>query len=111
MILWDRIVRNMNSGAEAVMRIAFSLSERTRLESRVARLMVDKGKLESRIDKLNRELGDRVSKMYEQKSEDIINDLHVQDLLKDITAMREEVDAIRDSIRKASHDGDLEEEV
>jgi len=111
MILWDRIVRNMNRGAEAVMRIAFSLSERTRLESNVARLMVDKGKIESRIDKLNRELGDRVSKMYEQNSEDIINDLHVQDLLKDIIAKREEVDAISERIRSASQGGDIEEEV
>lgn len=111
MILWDRIVRNMNSGAEAVMRIAFSLSERTRLESNVARLLVNKGKLESRIDKLNRELGDRVSKMYEQKSEDIINDLHVQDLLKNITSMREEVDAIREMIKSASQGEEIEEEV
>jgi len=111
MILWDRIVRNMNSGAEAVMRIAFSLSERTRLESNVARLLVNKGKLESRIDKLNRELGDRVSKMYEQKSEDIINDLHVQDLLKNITSMREEVDANREMIKSASQGEEIEEEV
>jgi len=110
MILWDRIVRNLNIGAEAVMRLAISLSERTRLESSVAKLMVKKGKIESKIDKANRGLGERVSAMYEQKSEDIINDLEVQDILKDIMIMREEVESLREEIRKASLGDALEEE-
>jgi len=110
MILWDRIVRNLNSGSEAVMRLAISLSERTRLESKVARMLVRKGKLESRIDKLNQKLGDRVSRMYEQKSDDIINDLEVQDILKDVMGLREEVEELSIEIRKASVGEDLEDE-
>jgi chaperonin cofactor prefoldin len=102
MILWDRIFRNMNDGVEAIMRVAFNLSERTRLESSVARLMVQKGRLESKLDKLNRELGEKVSHMWEQKSDDIIADLEVQDILGDISDVRERIEALRAEIKAAS---------
>ena len=102
MILWDRIKRNFDDGLDAVMKASHRVSERARIEVRVARLMIDKGSLETKLDRLHRRLGERVSFLHEQKDKGILNDPEVMDALRAAGDLKEEIGAMELSVQKAS---------
>ncbi|MGA2193287.1 MAG: hypothetical protein ABSG42_07950 [Nitrospirota bacterium] len=102
MILWDRIKKNLDNGLEQVMKISKVVSERTRVETAVARLLIDKGSLETKEDRGYRKLGERVFFLWEQKSKGVMKDQDVMEALREISDIREEISAIKLSIQKVS---------
>jgi len=102
MILWDRIKRSLDNGVDTVMKVSQKVSERARIEARVARLMIDKGSLETKMERLNRRLGERVYFLWEQKIRGIMKDQEVVATMREITELREQVTALQLNIQKVS---------
>ena len=102
MILWDRIKQNLDDGIDIVQQVSRRLSERARIEAAVARLLIDKGSLDTKASRLQARLGARVSSLWEQKAEGIMTDPEVIEALKEISDVKEKIEALRLKVQKAS---------
>ena len=101
-ILWDRIKKSLDNGIEKVYRVAKVVSERARIEAAVAKLLIEKGGLEAKQEKAYKRLGERVYALWEQKSESIIGDPEVAESLREVTDLKEDIEAIRQNINTVS---------
>ncbi len=102
MILWDRVKKSFDNGIEQVMRVSRVLSERARIETSVARLLIDKGSLETRLERLYKQLGEQTELLVAQEGGSVTDDPEVAGTLKGIREIKEEIELLRQRIRKIS---------
>ncbi len=102
MILWDRVKKSFDNGIEQIMRVSKVLSERARIETSVARLLIDKGSLEIRLERLYRQLGEQTELAMAHEGHAIHEDPDVAETLKGIREIKEEIELLRQRIRKVS---------
>ncbi len=102
MILWDRVKKSLDNGIEQIMRLSRVLSERARIEASVARLLIDKGSLETRLERLYKQLGEQTELLMVQEGRAVTEDPEVAETLKGIGELKEEIELLRQRIRKVS---------
>ena len=65
MVLWNRVVTNLENARELIAKWLEILSERVRIEVSVAKILVEKGKIEHRLDIAYRKIGEKVFQAVE----------------------------------------------
>ena len=102
MIFWDRVKKSLDNGLEQVMRVSKVLSERARIEAQVARLLIDKGSLETKLERMYKQLGEQTELLMVQEGRAVTEDAEVAETLKGIAELKEEIELLRQRVRKVS---------
>ena len=91
-MLLDKIRKNLNDGIKQVKWFASFLSERTKVETSLAKLLFESSKLENRLDSLYSEMGRRVAELEEKGEKAVLKDFIILQTMDEIKKLKKEID-------------------
>lgn len=88
----DKIRKSLNEGVKKVKWFAAFLSERTRVETSIARLLYESNKLEAKLDGLYRDIGKRVLELKEKGEKAVLKDFIILQMINETKGLKDEIE-------------------
>ncbi|MDP3298039.1 MAG: hypothetical protein AAB310_01070 [Nitrospirota bacterium] len=88
----DKIKKNLNEGVKQVKWFAAFLSERTRVETSMAKLLFESSKLESKLDSFYCDIGKRVLELEGKGEKAILKDFMVVQAIGEVKKLKEQIE-------------------
>ncbi len=88
----DKIRKNLNEGVKQVKWFATFLSERTKVETSMAKLLFESSKLESKLDNLYTDIGKRVVELEEKGEKAVLKDFMIRQAIDEVKSLKKQVE-------------------
>ncbi|MDH4100340.1 MAG: hypothetical protein OEV28_07160 [Nitrospirota bacterium] len=109
MVLWNRVVTNLDNAREQIVRWLTIVAERVRIEVSVAKILVEKGKIERRLDVTYRKIGERAFLSIESEGAVNLADAELSDALDEAREAHREMAKLQTSANELTLSGVMDD--
>lgn len=109
MVLWNRIVRNLENAKELTGKWITIFAERIRIEVDVAKILIEKGKIERQLDLSYRKIGERAFQAIESEGEVNLADSELAKALEDAREAHREMARLQSCVHDLTRTGLVDE--
>lgn len=109
MVLWNRVVTNLENARELIAKWLAIAAERVRIEVSVAKILVEKGKIERRLDTTYRKIGEKAFRMVEAEGTVDLADRELADAMEEAKEAHREMMRLQTSANELTLSGIMDE--
>lgn len=109
MVLWNRIVTNLENSKELAGKWLSIFADRIRVEVNVAKVLIEKGKIERQLDLSYRKIGEKAFQAIESDGEVNLADPALANAVEEAREAHREIARLQSSVQELTRTGVVDE--